>query len=145
MVVGTHYFNPPSRLILLEIIKGEQTGVEALEIADIVGKAMGREVVHVKDGPGFLINRIWVTMANEADWAVSQGEAQSMLEVDSAVKYKMGLPMGLLEIDDILQGGAIDTRYRVMSSSGYSGQKLHRLSRKRPSRRVLAKGPARFL
>ena len=114
MVVGTHYFNPPSRLILLEIIKGEQTSEEALEIADSVGKAMGREVVHVKDGPGFLINRIWVIMANEADWAVSQGEAKSMLEVDSAVKYKMGLPMGLLEIDDILQGGAIDTRYHVL-------------------------------
>jgi enoyl-CoA hydratase / 3-hydroxyacyl-CoA dehydrogenase len=114
MVVGTHYFNPPSRLTLLEIIKGEQTSPEALEIADRVGKAMGRDVVHVKDGPGFLVNRIWVIMANEADWAVSQGEAKSLFEVDSAVKYKLGLPMGLLEIDDILQGGSIDTRYHVL-------------------------------
>lgn len=114
MVVGTHYFNPPSRLTLLEIIKGEQTSEMALEIADNVGKKMGRDIVHVKDGPGFLVNRIWVIMANEADWAVSQGEAKSLFEVDSAVKYKLGLPMGLLEIDDILQGGSIDTRYHVL-------------------------------
>ncbi len=120
-VVGTHYFNPPSRMLLLEIIKGEKTGPQAIAIADAVGKKMGREVVHVKDVPGFLVNRVWVTMANEADWAVAQGEAKSMLEVDSAIKYKMGLPMGLLEIDDILQDGAIDTRYHVLD---YMGQTL---------------------
>ncbi len=113
-LVGTHFFNPPSTLVLLEIIKGEQTSKETIEIADYVAKKMNREIVHVKDGPGFLVNRIWVIMANEADWAVTQGEAKSVLAVDSAVKYKMGLPMGLLEIDDILQGGAIDTRYHVL-------------------------------
>lgn len=113
-VVGTHYFNPPSTLVLLEIIKGEKTSATTIEIADYVGKKMGREIVHVKDGPGFLVNRIWVIMANEADWAVSQGEVKSVQAADSAVKYKMGLPMGFLEIDDILQGGAIDTRYHVL-------------------------------
>jgi enoyl-CoA hydratase / 3-hydroxyacyl-CoA dehydrogenase len=114
MVVGTHYFNPPNRMSLLEIIEGVQTSPQALEIADKVGKAMGRDVVHVKDGPGFLVNRIWCVMANEADWAVYQGEAKSRLAVDSAIKYKMGLPMGLLEINDTLEGGSIDTQYHVL-------------------------------
>jgi len=113
-VVGTHYFNPPSTLLLLEIIKGEQTSAETIEIADYVAKKMGREIVHVKDVPGFLVNRIWVIMANEADWAVSQGEIKSIQAADSAARYKLGLPMGLLEIDDVLQGGAIDTRYHVL-------------------------------
>jgi enoyl-CoA hydratase / 3-hydroxyacyl-CoA dehydrogenase len=113
-VVGTHFFNPPGTLILLEIIQGEKTSADTIAIADIVAKKMGREIVHVKDGPGFLINRIWVNMAAEAEWAVEQGEAKSIFEVDSAARYKMGLPMGLIEIDDILQGGAIDTRYHVM-------------------------------
>ena len=31
-------------------------------------RKMGREIVHIKDGPGFLINRIWLMLANEADW-----------------------------------------------------------------------------
>jgi enoyl-CoA hydratase/3-hydroxyacyl-CoA dehydrogenase len=113
-LVGTHFFNPPQVLVLLEIIKGEKTSKEAIEIADYVAKKMGREIVHVKDGPGFLVNRIWVTMANEADWAVSYGEAKDNFVVDSAARYKLGLPMGLLEIDDVLQGGAIDTRYHVL-------------------------------
>jgi enoyl-CoA hydratase / 3-hydroxyacyl-CoA dehydrogenase len=113
-LVGTHFFNPPQVLVLLEIIKGEKTSKEAIEIADYVARKMGREIVHVTDGPGFLVNRIWVTMANEADWAVSYGEAKDAFVVDSAARYKMGLPMGLLEIDDVLQGGAIDTRYHVL-------------------------------
>jgi enoyl-CoA hydratase/3-hydroxyacyl-CoA dehydrogenase len=113
-LVGTHFFNPPQVLVLLEVIKGEKTSKEAIEIADYVAKKMGREIVHVKDGPGFLVNRIWVTMANEADWAVSYGEAKDNFVVDSAARYKLGLPMGLLEIDDVLQGGAIDTRYHVL-------------------------------
>jgi enoyl-CoA hydratase / 3-hydroxyacyl-CoA dehydrogenase len=113
-LVGTHFFNPPGTLILLEIIKGEQTSAETIAIADTVAKKMGREIVHIKDGPGFLINRIWLMLANEADWAVAQGEVKSLFAADSAVKYKLGLPMGLLEIDDILQGGAIDTRYHVL-------------------------------
>jgi enoyl-CoA hydratase/3-hydroxyacyl-CoA dehydrogenase len=70
--------------------------------------------VHVKDVPGFLVNRIWCVMANEADWALAQGEGKSTFEIDSAVKYKMGLPMGLFEINDILEGGAIDTQYHVL-------------------------------
>jgi enoyl-CoA hydratase / 3-hydroxyacyl-CoA dehydrogenase len=113
-VVGTHFFNPPGTLLLLEIIQGEKTDAETLEIADYVAKKMNRQIVHVKDVPGFLINRIWVLMAAEAEWAIAQGEASGPLEVDSAARYKLGLPMGLLEIDDILQGGAIDTRYHVM-------------------------------
>ncbi|MBN1191899.1 MAG: enoyl-CoA hydratase/isomerase family protein [Dehalococcoidales bacterium] len=113
-VVGTHYFNPPGTLILLEIIQGEKTDADTLAIADIVGKKMGREIVHVKDVPGFLVNRIWLMVANEGEWAVVQGEAKSKEQVDSAARYKMGLPMGVMELDDILQGGAIDTRYHVM-------------------------------
>jgi enoyl-CoA hydratase/3-hydroxyacyl-CoA dehydrogenase len=113
-VVGTHFFNPPGTLVLLEIVQGEKTNSETMAIADGVARKMNREIVHVKDGPGFLINRIWVNMAAEAEWAVEQGEAKSVVVVDSAARYKMGLPMGLCEIDDILQGGAIDTRYHVM-------------------------------
>ena len=53
-------------------------------------------------------------MSNESDWAVAQNEAKSTLEVDSALKFKLGLPMGLLEIMDTLGGGTIDVEYHVM-------------------------------
>ena len=114
LVVGTHYFNPPSRMTLLEIVHGENTSKEAIKIAEKVAIDMGRDVVHVKDVPGFVANRIFCNMANEADWALAQGEGKSALEIDSAIKYKLGLPMGMLELQDTLGGGSIDTQYHVM-------------------------------
>jgi enoyl-CoA hydratase/3-hydroxyacyl-CoA dehydrogenase len=114
LVVGTHYFNPPSRMTLLEIVHGTNTSKEAIKIAEKVAIDMGRAVVHVTDVPGFVANRIFCNMANEADWALSQGEGKSAFEIDSAIKYKLGLPMGMLELQDILGGGSIDTQYHVM-------------------------------
>ncbi len=118
MVVGTHYFNPPSRMTLLEIVHGEKTSEDAIKIAEVVGKAMGRAVVHVKDVPGFVANRIFCMMCNEADWALAQNEGKSTFEIDSAIKYKLGLPMGMFELQDILGGGSIDTQYHVMEYFG---------------------------
>jgi enoyl-CoA hydratase/3-hydroxyacyl-CoA dehydrogenase len=118
MVVGTHYFNPPSRMTLLEIVHGTSTSKDAIKIAEKAAIAMGRDVVHVKDVPGFVANRIFCNMANEADWALAQGEGKSALEIDSAIKYKLGLPMGMLELQDTLGGGSIDTQYHVMEYFG---------------------------
>jgi enoyl-CoA hydratase/3-hydroxyacyl-CoA dehydrogenase len=118
MVVGTHYFSPPSRMSLLEIVHGDRTGKETIKIAEKVATDMGRDVVHVKDVPGFVANRIFCNMANEADWALAQGEGKSALEIDSAIKYKLGLPMGMLELQDTLGGGSIDTQFHVMEYFG---------------------------
>ncbi len=118
MVVGTHYFNPPHRMTLLEIVHGTNTSEEAIKIAEKVAIAMGRAVVHVKDVPGFVANRIFCNMSNEADWALAQGEAKSPFEVDSAIKYKLGLPMGMLELQDALGGGSVDTQFHVMEYFG---------------------------
>ncbi|MFA5308050.1 MAG: 3-hydroxyacyl-CoA dehydrogenase/enoyl-CoA hydratase family protein [Dehalococcoidales bacterium] len=114
LVVGTHYFNPPSRMSLLEIVKGKKTSKEAIKIANEVAITMGRDVVNVADVPGFVANRIFCNMSNEADWALANGEAKTPFEVDSAIKYKLGLPMGMLELQDTLGGGSIDTQFHVM-------------------------------
>jgi enoyl-CoA hydratase / 3-hydroxyacyl-CoA dehydrogenase len=57
-------------------------------------------------------------MCNEADWALFQKEGKTAFEIDSAIKYKLGLPMGMLELQDILGGGSIDTQYHVMEYFG---------------------------
>jgi enoyl-CoA hydratase/3-hydroxyacyl-CoA dehydrogenase len=118
LVVGTHYFNPPHRMTLLEIVRGEKTSQDAIDLAEQAAIAMGRAVVHVKDVPGFVANRIFCNMSNEADWAVAQGEGKSALEVDSAIKYKLGMPMGMMELQDALGGGSIDTQFHVMEYFG---------------------------
>jgi enoyl-CoA hydratase/3-hydroxyacyl-CoA dehydrogenase len=105
-------------MTLLEIIHGDNTSKKAIDIAEKVAVAMGRAVVHVTDVPGFIANRIFCNMSNEADWAVAQGEAKDAFEVDSAIKYKLGLPMGMLELQDTLGGGSIETQFHVMEYFG---------------------------
>lgn len=112
--IGTHYFYPPKILKLLEIIWGEKTSQETVKSVEDFAKNIGRIVVHVKkDAPAFIVNRIFVTMSNECAWALEEGEG-TVEEIDSAVKYRMGLPMGLFELHDVLGGGSVDVSYHVL-------------------------------
>jgi enoyl-CoA hydratase/3-hydroxyacyl-CoA dehydrogenase len=112
--IGAHFFYPPKILKLLEIIWGEKTSQETVKSVEDFAKKIGRIVVHVKkDAPAFVANRIFVTMSNEAAWALEAGEG-TVEEIDSAVKYRMGLPMGLFELHDALGGGSVDVSYHVL-------------------------------
>jgi enoyl-CoA hydratase/3-hydroxyacyl-CoA dehydrogenase len=112
--IGMHFFNPPKVLKLLEIGWGEETSEETVKVVEDFSKKINRIIVHVKkDAPGFIVNRIFVTMSNEAAWALEMGEGTTE-EIDSAVKYRMGLPMGLFELHDVLGGGSIDVSYHVL-------------------------------
>ncbi|MEM3578593.1 MAG: 3-hydroxyacyl-CoA dehydrogenase NAD-binding domain-containing protein [Candidatus Bathyarchaeia archaeon] len=113
-LIGMHFFNPPKILKLLEIVWGEKTSQETIKIAEDFAKEIERIIVHVKkDVPGFIVNRIFVTMSNEAAWAFDMGEG-TIEEIDSAIKYRIGLPMGLFELHDVLGGGSIDISYHVL-------------------------------
>ncbi|MBO8182634.1 MAG: 3-hydroxyacyl-CoA dehydrogenase/enoyl-CoA hydratase family protein [Archaeoglobus sp.] len=113
-VIGLHFFNPPKYMRLVEIVWGEKTSEEVVKITEEFSRRLNRVIIHVrKDVPGFVVNRIFVTMANEAAWALENGEG-GVEEIDSAVKYKMGLPMGLFELHDLLGGGCIDVSYHVL-------------------------------
>jgi enoyl-CoA hydratase/3-hydroxyacyl-CoA dehydrogenase len=112
--IGLHFFNPPKILKLLEIEWGKKTSQKTVKIAEDFAKRIDRITVHVKkDAPAFIVNRIFVTMSNEAAWALEMGEG-TVEEIDSAVKYRMGLPMGLFELHDVLGGGSIDVTYHVL-------------------------------
>jgi enoyl-CoA hydratase/3-hydroxyacyl-CoA dehydrogenase len=112
--IGTHFFHPPKSLKLLEIIWGEKTSQETVKSVEGFAKKIGRIVVHVKkDAPAFIVNRIFVTMSNEAAWALEM-EEWTVEEIDSAVKYRMGLSTGLFELHDVLGGGSVDVSYQVL-------------------------------
>jgi len=112
--IGMHFFYPPKILKLLEIIWGEKTSQETVKSVEDFAKRIDRIVVHVKkDTPAFIVNRIFVTMSNECAWALEAGEG-TVEEIDSAVKYRMGLPMGLFELHDVLGGGSVDVSYHVL-------------------------------
>ncbi len=56
-VVGMHFFNPPGKMRLLEVVAGEESSPAALAAARAAGEAMGRHVIEAADGIGFIVNR----------------------------------------------------------------------------------------
>ncbi|WP_134671269.1 3-hydroxyacyl-CoA dehydrogenase/enoyl-CoA hydratase family protein [Halorussus marinus] len=108
---GMHFFNPPVRMQLVEVISGAHTDDEVLELTEALAEEMGKTPVRVrKDSPGFIVNRILVPLMNEAAWMVESGE-YTVAEVDSATKFDMGLPMGSFELADQV---GIDVGYHVL-------------------------------
>jgi enoyl-CoA hydratase/3-hydroxyacyl-CoA dehydrogenase len=97
---GMHFFNPPVRMQLVEVISGGHTAEETLEVTEALADDLGKTPVRVrKDSPGFIVNRILVPLMNEACWIVSEDVA-TIEEVDSTTKFDMGLPMGVFELGD---------------------------------------------
>ncbi|RQH01460.1 3-hydroxyacyl-CoA dehydrogenase/enoyl-CoA hydratase family protein [Natrarchaeobius oligotrophus] len=97
---GMHFFNPPVRMQLVEVISGAESAEETLELVESLAEDFDKSPVRVhKDSPGFIVNRILVPLMNEAAWLVGEDEA-TMAEVDSTTKYEMGLPMGTFELGD---------------------------------------------
>ncbi len=99
-VVGMHFFNPVAVMKLVEVIKGPLTSGETVDIAVALCKKLGKEPVVCKDFSfGFLANRAYVAMANEAVQMVWERVA-SPEEIDKALKLGYNLPMGPLELGD---------------------------------------------
>ncbi len=97
---GMHFFNPPVRMQLVEVISGGHTAEETLEVTEALAEDFGKTPVRVrKDSPGFIVNRVLVPLMNEACWMVSE-DAATIEEIDSTAKFDMGLPMGVFELGD---------------------------------------------
>ena len=108
---GMHFFNPPVRMQLVEVISGGHTAEETLEVTEALAEDFGKTPVRVrKDSPGFIVNRILVPLMNEACWMVSEDIA-TVKEIDSTTKFDMGLPMGSFELGDQVGN---DVTYHVL-------------------------------
>ncbi len=108
---GMHFFNPPVRMQLVEVISGADTADDTLDTIEELAESMGKTPVRVrKDSPGFIVNRVLVPLMNEAAWLVESGDA-TVAEVDSTTKYGIGLPMGSFELADQV---GIDVGYHVL-------------------------------
>ncbi|WP_135363029.1 3-hydroxyacyl-CoA dehydrogenase/enoyl-CoA hydratase family protein [Halosimplex halophilum] len=97
---GMHFFNPPVRMALVEVIRGDHTADETLDAIERLAEAFDKTPVRVrKDSPGFIVNRVLVPQMNEACWLVHDDVA-TVAEVDSTTSFDMGLPMGAFELGD---------------------------------------------
>ena len=98
--IGIHFFNPPQLMKLVEIIPGEKTSQETTDLTKEYVKSVNKTaVICRKDVPGFIINRLFIPMVHEACYAMDRTGA-TLEEIDSAVKFKLGFPMGIFELAD---------------------------------------------
>tara|TARA_B100001146_G_scaffold111281_1_gene98241 strand:+ start:1077 stop:2219 length:1143 start_codon:yes stop_codon:yes gene_type:complete len=98
--IGIHFFNPPQLMKLVEVIPGEKTSQEITDLTQEFVKSVNKQAVLCrKDVPGFIINRLFIPMVHEACYLQDRTGA-TLEEIDSAVKFKLGFPMGIFELAD---------------------------------------------
>ena len=98
--IGIHFFNPPQLMKLVEVIPGEKTSQEIIDLTQEFVKSVNKQAVLCrKDVPGFIINRLFIPMVHEACYLQDRTDA-TLEEIDSAVKFKLGFPMGIFELAD---------------------------------------------
>jgi len=108
--LGMHFFNPVHKMKLLEIVRALETDEETLATAVEVGKRMGKEVVVIKESPGFITSRINAMIGNEAFYMLQEGIA-SAPDIDKALKLGLNHPMGPFELVDLV---GLDTRLSIL-------------------------------
>ncbi|PYV58410.1 MAG: 3-hydroxyacyl-CoA dehydrogenase [Acidobacteria bacterium] len=108
--LGMHFFNPVHKMKLLEIVKALETDEQTVTAAAEVGRRMGKEVVVIKESPGFITSRINAMIGNEAFYMLQEGIA-SASDIDKALKLGLNHPMGPFELVDLV---GLDTRLHIL-------------------------------
>ena len=101
-VVGMHFFYPVAMMRLVEVVRGAHTSDEVVQFACDLSRHLGKEPVVCKDvSYGFLANRVYGRMTGEAVQMVWERVATPE-DIDKAVKLGYNLPIGPLELADII-------------------------------------------
>ena len=98
--IGIHFFNPPQLMKLVEVIPGQKTSDDVTNLTINFVKSVNKiPVTCRKDVPGFIVNRLFIPLVHEACYVMERQKIQQM-EIDSAVKFRLGFPMGIFELAD---------------------------------------------
>src|SRR5262249_60456305 len=90
--VGLHFFNPVPKMRLIELVKTEFTSDETVAACREVARCMGKEVVVIKESPGFVTSRVNALIGNEA-FAMLEAGIASPEDIDKALKLGLNHPM----------------------------------------------------
>ena len=111
-VLGMHFFNPAQVTKLVEIVKGIGTSSNAVEEASRIVQAIGKTPIIARDEPGFVANRLGLTLYIEASRILEDGVAD-IRDIDLSMKLGYNHPMGPFEVADIV---GLDTRLRNLEA-----------------------------
>ena len=133
-VVGLHFFNPPARMELVEVVCARQTGDAALDRAYDAVARMGKTAVLAADTPGFIVNRVARPYYLQALHALDRGVA-TIEELD-ALARGAGFRMGPFELMDFI---GLDVNLAT-SESIYERTEAERFAPVDLQRRMVAEG-----
>ncbi len=134
LCVGMHFFNPVPKMKLIELVRAAETSEATLAACREVARRMGKEVVTVRESPGFVTSRINALIGNEA-FAMLEAGIASAEDIDKALKLGLNHPMGPFELVDLV---GLDVRLSILE---YLHQTLGEKYRPSPLlRRFVAEG-----
>src|SRR5919199_646050 len=100
-VVGLHFFNPADRMRLVEVVRGDATAPEVVEVAVDLARAWDKTPVVCASTPGFVVNRVARPYYGEAQRLVEEGVADPAT-VDAVLREAGGFPLGPFELTDLV-------------------------------------------
>jgi len=110
--LGMHFFNPAQLTKLVEIIRGPATSNETVERGSRIVREIGKTPVVAQDEPGFIANRLGLTLYMEAS-KLLEDRVASLQDIDKCMKLGYNHPMGPFELADFV---GLDTRLRNIES-----------------------------
>lgn len=143
-VIGVHFISPVPKMKLVEIVKGYRTSGEVVQAIENVVSRINKNPCVVKDGPGFVFNRMLVPLVNEAIFILSNNLVDSAATLDAIMEDGLNLNVGPLKLADLVGIDVIyysmlslyenlnDTKYRPapelkkMVDAGFLGKKAGR-------------------
>lgn len=109
-MMGIHFFNPPTKLELVEVVPLKETPPEVLGGVIEFLRACGKTPVTVKDSPGYIVNRLLLLLINEAANMVDEGVASAQ-DIDTAMRLGALHPAGPLAVADLI---GLDTCKKIL-------------------------------
>ncbi len=100
-VVGMHFFNPAPLMPLVEIVRAELSGDDAVESAFAFGERLGKHAIRCHDTPGFVVNRVLIPLLNDCIRVLDEARV-SPEDLDAGLQHGAGWPMGPCTLIDLV-------------------------------------------
>jgi 3-hydroxybutyryl-CoA dehydrogenase len=100
-VVGMHFFNPAPLMPLVEIVRAELSGDDAVDAAFALGERIGKHPIRCNDTPGFVVNRVLIPLLNDCVRVLDEARV-TVEDLDAGMKHGAGWPMGPCQLIDLI-------------------------------------------
>ncbi len=111
-LVGLHFLHPVTRIPAAELVRGRETGQQALAVARALVELLGKELIEVAEYPGYVTSRLTLALINESVHALMEGVG-TRDGIDRAMKLRFGWTHGPLALADEM---GLDSVVRAMES-----------------------------